>query len=306
MTETITWKVFTDELIDRLQQIFGETYRISAHTVCKNNGVMLHGITLSKEGSNLSPTIYAEDFYQMAQDGTAMEDIAQHVAEFFRKNTLKGMVDLQEFMAYEMAKDAISVRLIHYEKNKELLKDVPHRRYLNLAIVCYYTVEQEPFCGSASILIRNSHIKRWDVDEETLFAGAIEQTMQKYPPRIDNVTDLLTEELLRENGLQDKEDRETPELPLYVLSNTQRMFGAVCMLYPDVRKTFADRIHSDFYILPSSVHEVLLLPISENLCKEELLAMVSEVNATCVEASEILADSVYFYSRETDQIELIA
>ena len=85
---------------------------------------------------------------------------------------------------------------------------------------------------------------------------------------------------------------ESDTIPMYVLSNTSRCQGAACMLYPEVLKNFANKIKKDLFILPSSIHEVIILPAMPDMKEEELLSMVTEINATQVEESEVLADSI--------------
>ena len=101
-----------------------------------------------------------------------------------------------------------------------------------------------------------------------------------------------------------KADMENDEdrIPMYVLSNRQKLQGAACMFYPDILKNFAEEKNSDLYILPSSIHEVILLPATEDMEKENLLEMVTEINKTQVQECDVLADSVYYYSRQSQQL----
>lgn len=130
-------------------------------------------------------------------------------------------------------------------------------------------------------------------------------TPVRYPASIEPI-----EELIFRNWADEKKEKLREELqsdqvriPLFVLSNRQRLQGAVCMFYPGVLKQFAGRIGRNLYILPSSVHEVLLLPDQGDRNRQELLRMVTEINENCVADCEILADSIYYYRRETDRIE---
>ena len=93
--------------------------------------------------------------------------------------------------------------------------------------------------------------------------------------------------------------------PMYVLSNRTRVQGASCILYPNILKDFAAAVKSDFYILPSSVHEVILLPVQGDEDEEGLKRMVCEVNETQVEREEVLSDSVYYYSREREKLSIL-
>ena len=95
-------------------------------------------------------------------------------------------------------------------------------------------------------------------------------------------------------------------LPMYVLSNQQKLFGAACMLYPGVLKEFAKKLQNDFFILPSSVHEIILVPAEKGTDKDTLREIVTDINRTQVAEDEVLADSVYYYNRDKEQITWLA
>ena len=82
----------------------------------------------------------------------------------------------------------------------------------------------------------------------------------------------------------------------------QKMNGAACMFYPGVLEDFGKKLGRDFYLLPSSVHEVILVPADETVSKEALWEIVTDINRTQVAEEEILADSVYYYDRKKDRI----
>ena len=92
------------------------------------------------------------------------------------------------------------------------------------------------------------------------------------------------------------------KMPMYVLTNQQKLYGAACMLYPGVLKAFSEENGQDFYVLPSSVHEVILIPAEPGTNEALLREIVTEINRTQVAKDEVLADSIYYYSRNRDQI----
>ena len=302
---SMNFNVFAETVVKALRKAMGERFQVTTTMVKKNNGVELLGIVVQEEGLNTSPTVYINDFYENYKEGTTIPKIVEALVRIFYQSRIPEEVNLSGFLDFETAKEQISVRLIHYEKNKELLMNTPWRQVCNLALVCYYTVQQAPFYGKASILVKNEHLQKWDITDKELFAEAIVNTPVRYPVSIEPI-----EELIFRNWADEKKERLLEELkadriqiPLFVLSNRQRMQGAVCMFYPGVLRKFAGRIGRNLYILPSSVHEVLLLPDQGDKDSQELLQMVTEINENCVADCEILADSVYYYRRETDRIE---
>lgn len=312
MNTSMNFSLFTASVVNGLQKKMGDSCRVFSDLIKKNNGVELTGIILKEKNCNTSPTIYIDDFYDDYQNGVSIEEIIEAVYGLADKSRFTRSVDLSDFISYEKAAKQIAFKLINYEKNRELLKDIPHKIFLNLAIVYYYVVQEPPFYGKASILIQNSHLQIWGISAEELYRNAMVNTPVMLPAQIDNIEDVMMGMLMLE-GNGDKwadsvltklqEDlKEESRIPMYVLSNDKKLQGAACMLYPDILKNFANEKKCDLFILPSSVHEVILLPDSKDMSKESLIEMVSEINKTQVENCEILADSVYYYSQFESKI----
>lgn len=311
MGTSMSFDAFTTAVVKDVQKRKGENCQIFSNTVRKNNGVELTGIIMKRADSNASPTVYIDDFYEEYRKGTDYDSILSRIINILEDARVDNTVDLSDFLCYEKTSSRIVFKLINYEKNRELLKEIPYKIFYNLAVVFYYTVMEPPFCGRASILIYNSHMGKWGVDSEELFLRAMENTPRLLPAQIENLEELMfgmlegckEEEILTE--LKKEFVRERNMMPMYVLTNRQKLLGAACMLYPYVVRDFAKRMEKDVYILPSSVHEVILLPFSEDISKEALVEMVTEINNTQVEEYEVLADSVYCYKRSKDRIEQI-
>lgn len=333
MITFMDFKLFTTSVISCLQEKVGSDIKVFSTSVKKNNGIELTGIIWEEKECNTSPAVYIDEFYEEYKKGVAMEEIVEAVYDIFQKHRFSKSVNLPHFMDYEKAKSNIAFKLVNYEKNWELLKEVPHKVFFNLAVIFYYAVQEAPFYGKASILIQNEHLENWGIDGEKLFQNAIENTPKLFPPQIENIENVmlsLLESGLKKESIKGKEENSVlsalmgdkwvadqlmrlskelsntaPELSMYVLSNEQKLQGAACMLYPDVLKNFAKEKESDLFILPSSIHEVILLPVSETMNKEAYLDMVMEINRTQVEECEVLADSVYYFKRDTGRIERI-
>ncbi len=297
---------------DEVAKRTGEQYHVRINEVMKNNGVMLSGITMLQDDNNISPTIYLNQYYEAYESGEiTLRCIVDDVLDTYERNKVNQSVDMRFFMNYERIKDRIIFKLIHAERNEELLKDIPHIRYLDLAIVFQCLISDEMF-GNATIMIHNAHLKIWEITEEELYKKAIKNTPKLQQYDIKTMRDVLCE-MMRLEELERKEiiDREEylrelrDATPMYVLSNRTRVQGASCILYSDILRDFAAAIKSDFYILPSSIHEVILLPAQGDEDEEGLKNMVREVNETQVEREEVLSDSVYYYNRETRELSIV-
>ncbi len=324
---SINFTSFTQEILNHLQEKLGENYAVFSHRVRKNNGVELTGIVAGRKGYNTSPTIYIDSFYREGITKKEIKEIAGRLYDEFQAVEFESNLDLSGFAEFEKAKEKLSFKLISMEKNKELLKEIPHKKFYNLAIVFFYTVQEPPFCGKASILVYNNHVRQWGSSVEELLKIACENTPILFPCEIENMENVM-KKMLSDGLLGDlarmKESKTEGELfdgawldemseqmaegflkdriPMYVLTNKQKLYGAACMLYPGILKGFSEKMGEDLYVLPSSVHEVILVPISAGADRESLREIVTDINRTQVAEEEVLADSVYYYSRKSDRL----
>lgn len=306
MNSFMDFSLFTASVTQKLQEKLGGHYRVFSRLVRKNNGKKLTGIIVEEEGCNISPAIYMDDFYNDYRADVSMEEIAENVYRAFCQSRIAQSLDMSGFTDYRKASGQIAFKLINYEKNRELLKEIPHKTFYDLAIVFYYSVQEPPFNGNASILIRNSHMAAWKISLEELYEKAMKNTQEMFPAQIENIEDIIADILeSKERDCIRTDEEKNDSTPMYVLSNRQKLQGAACMLYPGILREFAMTKDSDLYILPSSVHEVILLEAEPDIQAEALLKMVSEINRTQVEESEVLSDAVYYYNRADDKIEHI-
>ncbi len=310
---------FIFQILQKMQSRMEEGVEVSIQDITKNNGVVFTGLTFTRKDINISPTIYLEDFYEKYENGKEIEDILDEINEVYEKSKMEQNMNMDFFTDYEKAKDNIVFKLIHYEKNMELLKDIPHRKYYDLAIVYYYLVDREVFTN-ATILIHNKHIKNWGVTEEEVYQEAYRNSPERLKSKFRGMMDILrelTDEEYMYSGTLDFNDlmnpktvhdfemeitRESDETGMYVLGNTIGLFGAAVILYPNVLEKCGDYFASNYYILPSSVHEVILVPDNGQISAKKLQEMVCEVNETQLEEQEFLSNSVYYFNMETKGI----
>ncbi len=328
MNTSIDFTSFTQKILKILQEKLGADYTVFSHYVKKNNGMELTGIVAKRTGRSTSPTIYINGFYKEGITEDEIKRAADALYDEFQEAEFEDDIDLSDFAAFDKAKKRLAFKLIHAEKNKELLRSVPHRLFHNLAAVYYYSVQEAPFYGKATILVRDSHMKKWGINEEELMKTAFQNTPVLCPGVINDMeevmreilsenlnediagarmgeqekADLFDEEWLDELISQMSKDAKEKKIPMFVLTNKQKFYGAACMLYPEVLKNFAEKIKQDLYILPSSVHEVILVPANAGTNQESLREIVTDINRTQVAEDEVLADSVYFYSRSRNEI----
>ena len=202
------------------------------------------------------------------------------------------------FTDYDRLKSTVAYKLINAEKNQELLKKIPHLPYLDLAIVFYCLLADTPV-GNATVLIHNSHMKLWNIRCADLYRDAKANMGKLLPARLSGMAEVIRE---LSGG---REEPENVGVPMYVLTNTQKSLGAACILYDGVLKSCAARLGEAYYVLPSSVHEVIMVPVSAVGDEQELTAMVRDINRTQVRDTEVLSDNIYLYSPVSGKLTLI-
>lgn len=291
------FNVFTDNIVNVLQQRMGHEYDVKVTKVTKNNDIELTGVVLMKESDNLSPTIYLDGLFEEYQDGAYIEDLAEQIIRLYKEQLPAGRLDMDFFRNFEQVKDRIFYKLVSYDKNRKMLEKLPYYKWNDLALIFYYAMEEERI-GRASITIHHQHLKMWEQSLDTLYAVAQENMKKSMPELLVSMKDLLEET----TGLKMGEDTY---LPMYVLTNQEKVYGAAAMLYSEHMKKLAERWQTDLLILPSSIHEVLLLPDDGQNEYAFYRQMVEEVNTTQVEPEEVLSYSLYRYCREKAEIEEI-
>lgn len=290
----MTYQEFKKDVIGEISTRLGVSYRIALQDIVKNNDTHLDGLTILSEHSNISPTIYLNYYYEQYLAGKSLSNICDDIFSIYQNNAPTENIDISFFTDFQKVKGRLIFKLINYERNQKLLSKVPHIRYLDLAIVFNCLVDTASN-GIATILIHHHHMTFWNISLEELHALAIKNTPILLSSHLQNMTDVLTQLLTAEH--RNLQDVDIPPLPMYVLSNKSKLNGAGSILYKNLLSDIADELESDLYILPSSIHEVLLIPVKHASSYEELSLMVNEVNRTQLAKEEILSDHVYYFSR---------
>lgn len=289
------YQTFKEELCRILQKRTEGKKKVILQQVEKNNGVVLDAVVLQGEKEQVLPTIYLEELYEIYEEGATLEQIAGRI--LCEKEKWKEEVEfsLEEFEDYTRARTSIFYKLVNYQMNERMLKRVPHIRYLDLAVVFYYRVEQGDFPGG-SVLIHNNNLVTWGITKSQLMKDAAFNTSRKLPYSFVGMESLIAE--LSGEKLM---DFPTEEL-MYVLTNEEKYYGAAVLLYPHVLSHIGTLLKRNFFVLPSSVHECILVPDLGHYTRFELMKMVREVNQNQVEEEEILSYQVYYYDRKREAL----
>lgn len=297
-------KNFIEKIYDAVGKKLQGTCRVELKKVRKNNGVIMHGLMISSEDENVIPTIYLDHFYEEYIDGTPLSRIVENVLEAYSAGCPRSKVNMDFYNDFNAVKERICYRLIRKKGNEELLMEIPYVEFLDLAICFYYAFQNEEL-GEGSILIYLTHAKKWNVTEEQLLDLAIDNTQRLFPEMVLNMEDMI------HSLSEDDEDEETEklsepcEIPMVVLTNDKKSYGAVSMLYPDVLEKFSKRFGESFYIIPSSVHEVIIMNQEVVSNPEHIKNTIYEVNRDHVAPDEVLSDNLYFYNRQDKTVSIV-
>ncbi len=302
----MTYESFKQQLVDNLKEHFSDGTQISIQPFPHNNRLLLDGLTILEPGINISPTIYLNHYFEQCCNGSELSFIQQQILQYYHQHCPLTNIDTTFFTCLEHVRPRIVYKLVYFEKNRELLNEIPHFPYLDLAIVFYCLVPEMPY-ENASILIYNHHLAYWDISKDTLLSFARKNTPLLLPECCSSLAELIRPALsfcsAEEQSLTE-EILEGETIPMYVLTNNQQYFGAACILYPGALHHISERLNDDLYILPSSIHEIILIPASISEAPRELARIVQDINLTEVAPDEVLSDSVYFYHKELDTVTL--
>lgn len=276
--------------------------KASKYSVVKNNGMEKTGMILESDEYNIAPAIYLEEFFEQYQKGMSIDRIVNEILEFYEKVKVEEDYDVSQLSLYENVKKKVAFKLVNTEKNQQMLKEVPHIPLLDLSIVFYILVDVDEK-GSATIQIRNEHIENWNVNVEQLYKDAKLNVKCLIPARlmcmqhvIEKLCDISKGE--EKDSLKAKFPPENKEF-MYILTNSIHQFGAAVLAYPNILEMASRIIGEDFYLLPSSIHEVILIPKSKSPDLKDLNEMINEVNETQVQEEEVLSDHAYYYEKNT-------
>ena len=307
----MVYEQFLDAVKKRMELALGEGYELTLRKVPKNNGLVLDGLCITMGDSHISPAIYLNPCYQQYKKGRPVSDIVDEILTLYRQNDAPPPLNYQLLSDYREMKPSIACKLIHAASNESLLNQVPYIAWMDLALVFYLCIHEDD-SGLMTAMIHNTHMNIWDISLDELKSTALTNTPRLFPPVITSMERIIEElnqelayEQAREQALNDPEPPDA-SAPFYVLTNRSGINGAVCLLYDDVLKNFADDIERDLIILPSSIHEVLLLPDEGDISYEEMSRLVTHINQSEVPKEDRLSNQVYLYSRETECITMVS
>ena len=263
------------------------------------------GMTILKEDQVIAPTFNLNQLYEMYQSDpeVSMESIMRNIT---------GMVldapdqfELESITEYENAKEKLFIRVSSAEKNEEMLQNVPHQMRENLVITYHLSISIDDV-GIGSTMITNDILKRYGISEEQLHTDAMKNSPNIRPVHvtvmgsmIEQLLEMDPEMVMRNEPVQSIAETISKGMerkdPMFIITNQQTLDGASVIFYPEVMDQIGEGFQGNFFILPSSIHETIVVPDNGEFDYRVLQDMVQTINASEVSPEERLSDQVYHY-----------
>ncbi len=294
---------FVEDLRDKLYES-GAEVNISVHTVNKLNE-SYEAITVTPEGSNIGVNIGIDKFYEALDNGRSYDEVVDKAVEVINNGiNQRPDFDINSLSDYSQMKSKLAMEVVSAETNAEMLATVPHQNIEDMAVVYRFVLNSDDE-GRASILVTNQLLDSMGVTPEQLHADAMENAPVIKPVEIKGMSEVMAEMM----GIEQAEMMGIfPVAPedeqIYVATVPDKVHGAGVLAYQDFMEKAAERAGGDFFILPSSIHEILIVPDNGKMGLKDLEAMVRDVNATQVAPADKLTDSVYHYDSKEKIFEL--
>lgn len=288
----LNFEEFKNEVKENIKDYLPSDYAdsiVEIKEVVKTNGQVLSGLNIRKEGQKISPTLYLDNYYaKYAEEEMGIDLILDEIAGVYdeaAKNTPN--VEMLDIETWENVKKKIEPRIFNTEANKELLKDRPHTDFADLSVSYHIRLDSE-----ASVAVTTYFLKLYKKSVEFIHKCSIKNMRKNNPAVFVTMEDMIASMF---GGDEPRDAFEIDEkAELYVLSNTDKKFGAAYLIDSDIMDKIEEKVGS-YFVLPSSVHEVLIVPKSASTELEALQNMVREVNANEVGPDDFLSDNVYEY-----------
>lgn len=300
------FETFKDQFTEDVKQALYEReldVKVSIHSIEKPNE-NYESMTVTPEGSNVGVNVNLNRFYDAYESGRPYDEVLSRAVDVTEKGIQESPeVNVSELTDYNFMKDKLAMEVVSVDTNADLLQNVPHHNIEDMAVIyrCVLSNEQD---GMASIVVTNAMLDTFGVTQEQLHADALANAPEIKPAVITGMSEMMKQMMGDEEFALIGMDIAPADEVMYVATVPDKIHGAGVIAYQDFMDQAAEKIGGDFYVLPSSIHEVLLVRDDGNADFHDLEAMVQEVNATQVSPEEKLTDNVYHYDSKDHVFEL--
>lgn len=275
--------------------------QVEIRPVEKLQGESYTGLSIQPNDSPMAATLNLDSVYnQMVDQGKSFQEVADdlitHAADIIVDMP---KIDVNDITNYDQMKNTLVVQVIPTDRNAEMLADIPHKNIEDMSLVYRMQIDQNEN-GTSSVLITNAMLENYGVTVNQLHQDAMDAAVINNPATFRSMQEVLSDLMGMPADLMPPMDG--PQM--YVASVENSLNGAGVIAYPDFMNQVAEQVGGDFFVLPSSVHEVLVIPDDGSIDRHDLESMVREVNASEVLPKDQLSDNVYHYDSQDQVFEL--
>ncbi|MBR3392924.1 MAG: hypothetical protein IKG51_02320 [Firmicutes bacterium] len=291
---------FVTQVKDRVKDFLPEDFADASVEVMETRKLnqTYMALVVRKEGQPIAPSIDLNALYEELEN-SSMEEVLEEAADLAQRQPED--LDVETIQDYEKAKDRLFIRVSGMEENRELLEEVPYTEFNGLAIT-YHVLAEINDQEMGSTLVTNALLEKFGVTKEQLHEDALLNSPSILPPSIEPMEAMIGKMMgfgaAMEAPAGFKEQIEKLDMRregMAVLTNTQMLNGAAVIFYPGVMEKIGDSQQVNFFILPSSVHEVILVNDDGSMNLKDLEEMVKSINASEVAPKDRLSDTVFHY-----------
>ena len=301
---------FCAAIVDGLKEKY-PNYEIEARQINKTN-VVKKGVSIRRNSSAISPTVYLDDLYKNIEEANqAIQMITTVIRDCEKRDdTLNLDFDPYVITDWNSVKERIVPVFINHERNGHIIRTCPHKQFLDLEVVFYYILEAHTLSeGYGSILITNKIMETWpdDITLDVLYHTA-KQNVFILDCNVSHISSIITK-IMRNQGFPEAMIRGLTlcvgDTPGYIITNKFDYRGSnLVFANGDICERIAEEYDNDLYILPVSVHEVMVLPVTGSEDINSMKQMVKQINKTELKPEDFLSDSIYYYDRKTKKVSI--
>ncbi len=300
----MSYEVFKKAVEEGLIAYYGESVEVHTKEVKKNNGKILDGIEIIMGvDNNVVPVIYLNSYYDKYQAGDmSVEECVNEIISIRRYHAEPefNYDDIISFKDYENIKDRVYPILVSTEANQDTLEQYAHREFLDLSVL-YVIRVMDVGDTFGSIRISRDLFNGYGISIDELHSQAVEN-MASEGYKVKDMMDVFTDLLVNGEEVDDDgiDNIKMESGRMYVLSNKTKLYGAAGILSTDILQ----KMGRSFYIIPSSIHEMIFIPEEDGYCEDELDKMICEVNENEVLPEEVLSNHSYYYDFTHNQVRI--
>ena len=294
------YETFKTELIAVITKKLEAPYKVETYKAFKI-GKEIDAFTIRQKDTQATPTFYFKNFLEDYRNGISVADIAEDVLEMYFFAAKNSPINIDECQDFNVQKSNICYKVVNKEAYKDQLSSIPHIDFFDLAIILYSVLSINDK-NEMSFIVTNDMVKVWDTPPQELFILATKNTPRLFPINITSLNALMFQFDIPQYETISDTIENLPHDYVYAITNEYSRNGFAGIFYPGVLKCLGKRF-VNFNLLPSSIHEALIIPEGTDMSPEQLMEMVHGVNTEVVSPDEYLSDSVYQYSVENDRLD---